>query len=104
MPRHGGVELERRHALHVAGGRLAGTHGFERFGVFDEVISHLPDGVVSARGLGQQQCMAHADLAEQLAAARALRGKVDEGGHGCQIMKEICHLRLRCLLEQIQHS
>jgi hypothetical protein len=84
VPRHGGVELERRHALHVAGGRLAGAHGFERFGVFGEVF----DRIFCARGFGQQQFMAHADLGQQLAAARALRGEVNQGGHGGLIMKE----------------
>ena len=55
---HGRLQLQPRHALHVAIGRLAGQHGFQRFGVF-------------AR-FGQQQFVMHADLLQQLAAARTL--------------------------------
>ncbi|MCY1208082.1 hypothetical protein D9M72_196980 [compost metagenome] len=62
--RDGGIELEGGHALHVRGGRLVRQQGFERLGVFV--------------GTGQQQFVAHAELAEQLGAARALRREVDE--------------------------
>ena len=52
------MQLGARHALHVVGRQLAGTLGFECFGIF-----------IGAR---QEQLVAHADLVEQLPAARAL--------------------------------
>src|SRR5690606_3048310 len=64
-----GLGLGERHALDVPGRRFARAQRLERLGVL----------VVA----GQQQLEAHADLAQQLLAARALRGEVDEGfGHG----------------------
>ena len=39
MPRHGRVQLEARHALHVARGRLAGPGHFDRFGILDDGIA-----------------------------------------------------------------
>ncbi|MNX89143.1 hypothetical protein D3C86_1211480 [compost metagenome] len=65
----GGLGLERADALHVGVGRLAGEHGFERFGVL----------VV----IGEQQFVGDAELRQQFAAARALGGEVEEVvGHG----------------------
>ena len=58
------VELGARDPLHVGLGAFAGQHGFERFGVLAVI--------------GQQQLEAHAELLQQLPAARALRGEVDE--------------------------
>ncbi len=52
-------------ALHIAARGLAGQHGLQGFGIF-------------ARS-GQQQLTLHAPLLQQLQAARALRGQVDEG-------------------------
>ncbi len=63
--RHGGFELERGDALHVARGRLVQVGGLQRLGVFV--------------GVRQQQLEAHAPLGEQFAAARALRREIDEG-------------------------
>src|SRR6201999_1987942 len=62
--RDGRVELELRDALAVDRRRLAGDVRLQRLGVLV--------------GRGKQQLVAHAELVEQLAAARALRGEVDE--------------------------
>ena len=69
---YGGIQLEGGDPLDVGGWRLAGQHHLDGFGVFGFVALHI----------GQQQFMAHAQLFEQLAPARALRGEVDEIGHG----------------------
>jgi GMP synthase-like glutamine amidotransferase len=60
-----GIELGLRHAPHIGQRQLTLAFGLERFGVFFGRI-------------GQKQFMAHADLLEQLPAAWALRGEVDE--------------------------
>ena len=64
---HGSVELERRHTGHIPRRGLTATDGFQGFGIFS--------------GVGQQEFMGHADLRQQLAAARALRSQVNEGAH-----------------------
>ena len=61
-----GAQLGARDALDVGLGRFAGARRFERLDVLV--------------GVGQQQLVAHADLREQLAPARALRREVDEAG------------------------
>jgi hypothetical protein len=63
-----GIELQAGDAPHVARRRLAGQHRLDGFRVL-------------AR-LGQQQLVAHAQLLQQLAAARALGREVDEVTHG----------------------
>src|SRR5438552_2191582 len=59
------LELGPSDALHIAARRLAGALVLQGFGIL--------------AGIGQQQAVRHADLVEQLAAARALRSQVDEG-------------------------
>ena len=69
---HGGVQLECRHPLHIGSRRFLAVHGLNGFGVFAQV----------AIGVGHQQLVGHAELLQQLAAARALGGEVDECRHG----------------------
>ncbi len=59
-----GVGFGHAHAQHVIVRALAGQLGFERLGVFI--------------GTRQQQFVAHAELLQQLLAARTLGRKVDE--------------------------
>ena len=64
--------------MHVVVRAFAGQHGFDGLGVLDHIaVMHV----------GQQQLMAHAQLLQQLAAAGALGGEVDEVGHE-QILKK----------------
>jgi hypothetical protein len=65
---HGRVQLQPRDAPHIGGRRLARVHRLQRLG--RRVV------------VGQQQAMRDAELVEQLTAARALRGEVDEGHVG----------------------
>ena len=64
QPRARRLQLGQRDAPHVVGRQLAAALGLQRLGV-------LAVGRAAAAG-------AHAELVEQLAAARALRGEVDE--------------------------
>jgi hypothetical protein len=66
--RHRRLQLQPGDALHIGRGRLAGPDRFERFDVLV--------------GIGQQQLATHAPLLQQLLAARALGGQVDEVTHG----------------------
>jgi hypothetical protein len=64
QPLSRGGEFGLGHTLHVVGRPLAAASGFECFGVFFRA--------------GQQQFVACADQIEQLPAARALRGQVEQ--------------------------
>jgi len=68
---HCRIELEAGDTFHIGFGRLAGPLQLDGFGVFGCV----------ALGVGQQKGVAHAKLVQQLAAARALRRKVEEVWH-----------------------
>ena len=58
------MQLRACHSLHIVGRQFAVLLRLERLGIL--VVTR------------QQQLVAHADLVEQLAAARALRREVDE--------------------------
>jgi hypothetical protein len=60
----GGIELGLCHPEHVVVRAFACLNGFKRLGIF--------------MGFGQQQAVRHAQLVEQLAATRTLRGKVNK--------------------------
>lgn len=71
MAGHGGIELERGDALHIVARCLIGQLGLYGLGIFGNV----------ALSVGQQKLMGHTQLLQQLAAAGALGGKVDEWRH-----------------------
>ena len=64
MARDGGVQLEGGDALHVGRWGFAGLYRLQPFSILRRVT----------HGIGQQQFVAHPQLGQQLAPARALRG------------------------------
>ena len=74
MACHGSVQFQAGDTHHIVTRGFTGQHGLDGLGILGHIALHI----------GQQQDMAHPHLLQQLAAARALRGKVEirQGGHG----------------------